>query len=156
MGASAPAPTREATLTLLLRQGQVSASARAEQLNISVQAMRRQLRTLEEEGLVESRAVSAGPGRPSNQWRLTKQGHQHFPDGSETFALDLLESMVTSLPPETLATLLNSQALHKADLYRRQLGEGSLEERVRNLVQLRSDEGYVSEMVSRRFIFPTC
>lgn len=147
MGASAQAPTREATLTLLLRQGQVSASALAEQLNISVQAMRRHLRTLEEEGLVESRAVSAGPGRPSNQWRLTKQGHQHFPDGSETFALDLLESMVTSLPPETLATLLNSQALHKADLYRRQLGEGSLEERVRTLVQLRSDEGYVSEMV---------
>ena len=99
MGASAQAPTRQATLTLLLRQGQVSASALAEQLNISVQAMRRHLRTLEDEGLVESRAVSAGPGRPSNQWRLTKQGHQHFPDGSETFALDLLESMVTSLPP---------------------------------------------------------
>ena len=64
MGASAQAPTREATLTLLLRQGQVSASALAEQLNISVQAMRRHLRTLEDEGLVESRAVSAGPGAP--------------------------------------------------------------------------------------------
>lgn len=147
MGASAQAPTRETTLTLLLRQGQVSASALAEQLNISVQAMRRHLRTLEVEGLVESSAVSAGPGRPSNQWRLTKQGHQHFPDGSETFALDLLESMVTSLPPETLATLLSSQALHKANHYRRQLGDGSLEERIRTLVQLRSDEGYVSEMV---------
>ena len=74
-------------------------------------------------------------------------GTSALSDGSETFALDLLESMVTSLPPDTLVTLLNSQALHKADLYRRQLGEGSLEERIRTLVQLRSDEGYVSEMV---------
>ena len=147
MGASAQAPTRETTLTLLLRQGEISAGALSEQLGISVQAMRRHLRTLEDEGLVEASPVSAGPGRPSNLWRLTKRGHQHFPDGSGNFALDLLESMAASLPPETLADLLNRQALQKADHYRRQLGDHSLEQRIRALVDLRSLEGYVSEMV---------
>lgn len=147
MGASAQAPTREATLTLLLRQGEISASALADELGISVQAMRRHLRTLEEEGLVEASPITAGPGRPSNQWRLTQRGHQHFPDGSDAFALNLLESMTKSLPPETLATLLDRQAHEKADSYRHQLGDGPLEQRIRRLVSLRSQEGYVSEMV---------
>tara|TARA_B100000073_G_scaffold337494_1_gene333477 strand:- start:540 stop:1214 length:675 start_codon:yes stop_codon:yes gene_type:complete len=147
MGASAQAPTREATLSLLLRQGEISAGALADELGISVQAMRRHLRTLEEEGLVEASPIAAGPGRPSNRWRLTQQGHQHFPDGSDTFALNLLESMATSLPPETLATLLDRQAHEKADHYRQQLGDGPLEQRIRRLVNLRSHEGYVSEMV---------
>ncbi|QNI56455.1 iron-sulfur cluster biosynthesis transcriptional regulator SufR [Synechococcus sp. BIOS-E4-1] len=147
MGASAQAPTREATLTLLLRQGEISAADLASELGISVQAMRRHLRTLEDEGLVEASPITAGPGRPSNQWRLTQQGHQHFPDGSDTFALNLLESMAKSLPPETLATLLDRQAHEKAHHYRHQLGDGPLEQRIRRLVRLRSHEGYVSEMV---------
>lgn len=146
MGAPSQAPTREATLTLLLRQGEIDAAGLASQLGISVQAMRRHLRTLEDEGLVESTAVTAGPGRPSNLWRLTSRGHQHFPDGSETFAIGLLDSLAQSLPPEMLSALLQQQAQDKADQYRRHLGEAPLEERVRALVDLRSREGYVSDL----------
>jgi len=146
MGAPSQAPTREATLTLLLRQGEIGAAGLASQLGISVQAMRRHLRTLEEDGLVESTTVTAGPGRPSNLWRLTARGHQHFPDGSETFALGLLDSLAQSLPPEMLGALLNQQAHDKADQYREYLGNAPLEQRVRALVDLRSREGYVSDM----------
>ena len=146
MGAPSQAPTREATLTLLLRQGEIGAAGLASQLGISVQAMRRHLRTLEEDGLVESTTVTAGPGRPSNLWRLTARGHQHFPDGSETFALGLLDSLAQSLPPEMLGALLNQQAHDKADQYREHLGDAPLEQRVRALVDLRSREGYVSDM----------
>ncbi|MGB1196398.1 MAG: iron-sulfur cluster biosynthesis transcriptional regulator SufR [Synechococcus sp.] len=146
MGAPSQAPTREATLTLLLRQGEIDAAGLASQLGISVQAMRRHLRTLEDEGLVESTAVTAGPGRPSNLWRLTSRGHQHFPDGSETFAIGLLDSLAQSLPPEMLSALLQQQAQDKADQYRRHLGDAPLEERVRALVDLRGREGYVSDM----------
>ena len=49
MGAQAQAPTRETTLTLLLRQGETSAAKLAETLGISVQAMRRHLRSLEDD-----------------------------------------------------------------------------------------------------------
>ena len=146
MGAPSQAPTREATLTLLLRQGEIAAAGLASQLGISVQAMRRHLRTLEEDGLVESTTVTAGPGRPSNLWRLTARGHQHFPDGSETFALGLLDSLAQSLPPEMLGALLNQQAHDKANQYREHLGDAPLEQRVRALVDLRSREGYVSDM----------
>ena len=146
MGAHAQAPTRETTLTLLLRQGEMSASHLASQLGISVQATRRHLRSLEDEGLVESTQVSAGPGRPSNHWRLTDQGHHHFPDASEDFALGLLHSMAATLPPEAMRSLLNQQALDKAGHYRRQLGSAPLQERIARLSELRRQEGYVTEL----------
>jgi DeoR family suf operon transcriptional repressor len=54
MTSSSPATTHEAALTLLLRQGEASAGELAEQLELSVQVMRRHLRSLEDKGLVEA------------------------------------------------------------------------------------------------------
>ncbi|HJL68511.1 MAG TPA: iron-sulfur cluster biosynthesis transcriptional regulator SufR [Prochlorococcaceae cyanobacterium Gl_MAG_24] len=145
MNAEAQAPTREAALTLLLRQGQSSAANLAASLGISVQAMRRHLRSLEDDGLVEASPMPTGPGRPSNLWQLTQQGHSRFPDGSENFALGLLESLTETLSPEAFAALLGQQALTKANHYREQIGSGSIQHRLEKLVELRRREGYETE-----------
>ena len=47
MSVSAQAPTREAALSLMLRQGELTAAQLAEALQVSVQVMRRHLRSLE-------------------------------------------------------------------------------------------------------------
>ena len=49
MSVYAQAPTREAALSLMLRQGELTAAQLAEALQVSVQVMRRHLRSLEEE-----------------------------------------------------------------------------------------------------------
>ena len=141
---SSPASTHEAALTLLLRQGEASAAELAQQLGVSVQVMRRHLRSLERDELVEASPQSGGPGRPSNRWRLTDQGRDQFPDGSQRFALGLLYSMRASLPEETVRTLLNQQAEDKASRYRDRIGNGSLQQRLEQLASLRRDEGYVT------------
>ncbi len=138
-------PTREAALAVLLRQGECTAAELAEQLSVSVQVMRRHLRGLEEERLVEASSSQSGPGRPSNRWRLTVAGHSCFPDGNEAFALGLLQSMATTLPAETQDVLLQHQAVVKAANYRQQIGEGSLQQRLQRLAELRCSEGYVTE-----------
>jgi DeoR family suf operon transcriptional repressor len=138
-------PTREAALSLLLRLGEATAGDLAAQLNVSVQVMRRHLRTLEEEGLVEASSGAAGPGRPSNRWQLTARGQGRFPDGSEAFALSLLSSIADTLPASTVQDLLERQAEEKAARYRRQLGSGPLRERLERLVDLRRGEGFVAE-----------
>ncbi|MGB5136244.1 MAG: iron-sulfur cluster biosynthesis transcriptional regulator SufR [Prochlorococcaceae cyanobacterium] len=140
-----PSSTREATLSLLLRRGRATASELASALGVSVQAMRRHLRSLEDDGLVQASPAGEGPGRPSNRWQLTAKAQDHFPDGSEQFALSLLESISGSLPAETLQGLLAQQALHKAQLYRARIGEGPLQQRLERLVDLRRQEGYVAE-----------
>lgn len=141
----APSPTRDAILALLLRHGACTAAQLADELKVSVQAMRRHLRSLEEDDLVASSTTTEGPGRPSNHWRLTSKGQGRFPDGSEHFALGLMESLAGSLPPEAVQQLLERQARQKAHDYHQQIGNGPLEERVQQLVELRRREGYVAE-----------
>lgn len=141
---SAP-PTRDVVLALLLRHGEATASELSHRLSVSVQVMRRHLRSLGEEGLVEASPTVEGPGRPSNRWRLTGAGRSRFPDGSEHFALGLLQSLAATMPPEEMRRVLDSQAVQKAGDYRRRIGSGPLTQRLERLVDLRRQEGYVAE-----------
>ena len=140
--------TREAVLSFLLRQGSSSAANLAVVIGVSVQAMRRHLRSLESDGLVESKSRSEGPGRPFNSWQLTPQGHNGFNDGSgsEKFALDLLGSIEANLSQERIAEILNLQTLEKAISYRKKIGEGSLNSRLEKLIELRKQEGYLAQL----------
>ena len=138
------ANTRDAVLALLLEQGEAEAGDLARAQGISVQAMRRQLRSLGEAGLVEASTSSGGPGRPSNRWRLTSRGRRRFPDGSDRFALGLLDSMRATLPEQTVRDLLDQQAEAKAIHYRNQLGELPLPQRLQRLAALRREEGYAT------------
>ncbi|MEA5412810.1 iron-sulfur cluster biosynthesis transcriptional regulator SufR [Synechococcus sp. BA-120 BA3] len=138
-------PTREAALSLLLREGEATAGQLAAALGVSVQVMRRHLRSLEDDGLVQASAPHEGPGRPSNVWHLTALGQGRFPDGSETFALGLLHTLTESLPADTLELVLRQQAEEKAADYRGQIGSGPLAQRIERLVELRRKEGYVAE-----------
>ena len=137
--------TRVSALALLLRLGETTAAQLAERLGVSVQIMRRHLRGLEEEGLVASSPAPEGPGRPTNRWHLTAEGRSQFPDGGQQFALGLLESMADTLSPGTVQQLMAQQALQKAQTYRLQIGTGSLQNRLEQLVDLRRREGYVAE-----------
>ena len=92
-----------------------------------------------------SESMSGGPGRPSNRWRLTANGRGRFPDGSEHFALGLLQSLSTALPPEQVKDLLSTQADCQAGRYRDQLGDEPLSGRLEKLVELRRREGYVAD-----------
>ena len=138
------ANTRDAVMALLLEHGEAEASNLARTHCISVQAMRRQLRSLAEAGLVEASTCSSGPGRPSNRWRLTDLGRRRFPDGSDRFALGLLDSMRAALPEETVRELLNRQAETKAIHYRDHLGAEPLPQRLERLAELRREEGYAT------------
>lgn len=140
----APA-TRDSVLAVLLRQGEATAADLASRLGVSVQVMRRHLRSLEEDGLVQASASQEGPGRPSNRWCLTTAGHDCFPDGSETFALGLLQTLRENVPQELVRQLMLQQGLAKAEEYRRRIGEGPLSQRLERLVDLRRAEGYVAE-----------
>ena len=139
------ANTRDAVLALLLEHGEADAGTLARNQCISVQAMRRQLRNLAAAGLIEASTSVCGPGRPSKRWRLTDQGRRRFPDGSDRFALGLLDSMRAALPEAVVCELLNRQAEAKAISYRNHLGEEPLPQRLERLAELRREEGYATQ-----------
>lgn len=145
MATTAQPATRDSVLSVLVRVGECSAADLAAKLGLSVQILRRHLRSLEDAGLVESSPTPSGPGRPCNRWRLTRQGRGRFPNASESFALELLDSLVNHLPDPTLRAVLQQQLQDKAQYYSQVMQPGDLASRVQQLVHLRRKEGHLSE-----------
>ncbi|MGB3615029.1 MAG: iron-sulfur cluster biosynthesis transcriptional regulator SufR [Elainellaceae cyanobacterium] len=145
MTASHPPSSKEDILQYLAKQGQATAQNLAGYLNISPQATRRHLKDLEIDGLIEHQTVQLGIGRPQHQYCLSRQGRDRLPDQYDDFALSLLNTLAETVSPEEMGTILHKQWMRKALDYRDRIGFGGLEERVKRLVALRQEEGYMAE-----------
>ncbi|MGE5659373.1 MAG: iron-sulfur cluster biosynthesis transcriptional regulator SufR [Actinomycetota bacterium] len=137
--------TKQDILQYLLREGKATAQELAESLEISPQAIRRHLKDLEAEGLIQYQSVQAGMGRPQHIYELTLQGRDRFPNRYGEFAVSLLDALAETVGHDQVSTILQKQWERKALEYRRRVGTGSLKERVLKLVELRRAEGYMAE-----------
>jgi len=137
--------TKQDILNYLLKQSQASAQELAGALNVSPQAIRRHLKDLESDGLIEHEAIQASMGRPNFVYSLSREGRDRLPDRYDEFALSLLNTLAETVGHDQVGTILRKQWERKAEEYREQLGTGSIAERVANLVKLRQAEGYMAE-----------
>ncbi|WP_088890368.1 iron-sulfur cluster biosynthesis transcriptional regulator SufR [Leptolyngbya ohadii] len=145
MTAAQQPSTKQDILHHLLKQGQATAQELAEHLNISPQAIRKHLKDLEDEGLIEHQAIQAGMGRPNYQYQLSRKGRDQLPDRYGEFAVSLLDTLAETVGKDQVSKILRKQWERKALEYRDRVGEGSLQERVAKLVELRQAEGYMAE-----------
>lgn len=137
--------TKQDILQFLLKGGQGTALELAESLDISAQAIRRHLKDLEAEGVIQYRSVQAGMGRPQHIYELTSLGRDRFPNRYGDFALSFLDTLAETAGREQVISILRKQWQRKATEYSRLVGAGSLSERVSKLVELRRAEGYMAE-----------
>ncbi|HED64548.1 MAG TPA: ArsR family transcriptional regulator [Planctomycetes bacterium] len=149
-----PTTTRERLLRLLKTRGPATAPRLAASLSVTPVAVRQHLALLADEGLVTSEAPPArgSVGRPARSWRLTSQGHALFPEGYADLALDLIETLESSLGPSALETFLAHRLEKQVERYRARLPRAStpLPERVRALARLRTEEGYLARSRKER------
>jgi DeoR family transcriptional regulator, suf operon transcriptional repressor len=136
---------REDILRFLLKRGTATAGAIADHLEVTPQAIRRHLKTLEASELIEYQSAQEGIGRPNHLYQLSRKGREHFPDQYDQFALSLLNTVASTLGPEQVGKLLKHQWQNKAREYRDKLGQAPLKERMQALVKLRQAEGYMAE-----------
>ncbi|WP_421654485.1 iron-sulfur cluster biosynthesis transcriptional regulator SufR [Leptothermofonsia sp. ETS-13] len=137
--------TKQDILHLLLKQGQATAQELAEHLQISAQAIRRHLKDLETAGLIVHQVTNEGMGRPNYVYALSREGRNQFPHRHDEFAISLLDTLTETVGPDQVGSILRKQWERKALEYRQRLGNGSLEERVKSLVGMRREEGYMAE-----------
>ncbi|MBW4615127.1 MAG: iron-sulfur cluster biosynthesis transcriptional regulator SufR [Desmonostoc vinosum HA7617-LM4] len=146
--------TKQDILEYLLKHSQAKAFELAAVLDVSPQAIRRHLKDLEAEGLVlYSISEQAGMGRPQHVYQLSRQGRDRlqktasdrFGDGYGEFAVSLLDTLAETVGHEQVKSILQKQWERKAQEYRDRLGNGSLAERVANLVRFRQAEGFMAE-----------
>lgn len=146
LGARSPA---EKIMLALKMRGAQTAAAIGEHLGTTGEAVRQQLVRLAEEGLVAPHSVSQGVGRPAQFWDLTEAGNKHFPDTHADLTVQLLHSVRTILGEDALDTLIAHRETETRRQYQARLKDLSLDQRVKELADIRSAEGYMANAEKR-------
>lgn len=138
--------TKQDILQYLLQQGQATSSALAENLEVTPQAIRRHLKDLSDEGLIEHEVMQGKMGRPQYVYHLSRTGRDRFPHRYGEFAVSFLDTLTETLGEEQVSQVLRKQWQKKAQEYKQHLGDGSLQQRINKLVEIRKQEGYMAEL----------
>ncbi|WEJ57506.1 metalloregulator ArsR/SmtB family transcription factor [Devosia sp. FJ2-5-3] len=130
----------------LKMHGTLSAAALGQHLGTTGEAARQQLLRLAEEGLVEARSLSAGVGRPTQQWSLTAAAQARFPDTHAALTVQLLDIVRSQLGEGALDTIIATREAETRQAYEGAVANATdLKDRVAALADLRSREGYMAE-----------
>lgn len=141
--------SKRAILDLLKRQGPSDASSLAQNLGITAMAVRQHLYALEADGLVAFKAAPAlgGRGRPSKLWQIERAADGAFPDAHAELSVELIGNIKSVFGERGLDKLIEKRTEHQIAAYRAALATASsLKDKVKRLVRLRSEAGYMAEM----------
>jgi len=143
MQATEDLSTRDTILHLLKTNGELSAKALTERLNITTMAVRRHIDALERDGYIDSKTVRQSMGRPMAVYYLTPRSEALFPNKYHAVALDLLEELVQESGIDMVERLFERRkdSLHKK--YADSMDAKDLEGKVAALAQIQNENGYM-------------
>lgn len=100
-------PTRDRVLQAISEHGPVTATALAEELGLTVPAVRRHLDNLAESGLIEDRESTSSPssrgrGRPARSYVLSEGGHLALESDYDHLATEALRFLSAEAGPEAV------------------------------------------------------
>ena len=132
---------------MLKSRGSLTASALARALGITVVGTRQHLAKLHAEGLVAFDDQAGEVGRPKRFWRLTAKGHGRFPDTHGDLTVNLIGGIRSVFGEAGLDRLIEARQVAAVAAYCRALEPCSnLEDRIRAVARLRTEEGYMAEL----------
>ena len=141
-----PSDNSSRLLYTLKSRGPLATGALARALGITVVGARQHLAKLHAEGLVAFDDQAGEVGRPKRFWRLTAKGHGRFPDTHGDLTVNLIVGIRSIFGEAGLDRLIEARQASSVTGYRRALEPCSgLEDRVRTVARLRTEEGYMAE-----------
>lgn len=141
--------SQDRILQRLKTRGPQSVKILSKQLDMTTMGVRQHLAELESKGLVgQTQEERQTRGRPVHLWKLSKSGHDRFPDGHSQTTIELIDVIRSTLGEESLNQLIDTRSEKIEAAYRAQLMSTPLElqQQIERLAQLRSDEGYMAEV----------
>lgn len=123
-------------LTFIKQQGETTNAAIANQLNVSYEAVRQQLRQLEAAQLVvarKKRPEGQRVGRPTRVYTLSPTGDHLFPKAYDELAVELIDTLAAALGTEALRQVLASLTDENVRQWAPHLQDKSLLERLEAL-----------------------
>lgn len=137
--------TREQILTLLRRQGQMTAAELSDALGIGAVGVRQHLALLDRDGLVRTAGVRRGVGRPSHLYTLTEHAEALFPKRYDRLAMDALAFVEARGGAAAIDQLFEARRRQLAQQYAPRLAGKSRPEQVQELAAILTEQGYMCE-----------
>ena len=138
--------TKKQILLTLKRQGSVSLGDLAGDLGISKMATLKHLTVLESKHLVERSFRAGGRGRPRAFFALSEGSAGLFPGAYTHMTLCALRFIEEKLGRDAIVRLLKQRAQEVLDANRNRVRDGTLKEKVSDLVTIRDEGGYMAEL----------
>jgi predicted ArsR family transcriptional regulator len=141
-----PSDNSSRLLYTLKSRGPLATGALARALGITVVGIRQQLAKLHAEGFIAFDDQAGKVGRPKRFWRLTAKGHGRFPDTHGDLTVSLIGGIRSIFGEAGLDRLIDARREWAVVVYRSALEAcAGLEDRVRTVARLRTEEGYMAE-----------
>ena len=139
------ASTKQEILRILKREGQSDLQQMAGKLGISRMAVHKHAKDLEARGLIERVPVRSGPGRPRLAMKLSKSAGDLFPKAYAEVTCSALAFIEEKLGRKAVEEALRRRQTTVMPGYKARVQADSLGGRVKQLAQLRDEEGYMAE-----------
>lgn len=139
------ASTKQEILLLLKREGQSDLQTVAARLGISRMAVHKHAKDLEARGLIERIPVRKGPGRPRLAMRLAPGATDLFPKAYAEVTCSALAFIEEKLGRKAVEEALRRRQTTVMPGYRERIQGDSLGARVKQMAELRDQEGYMAE-----------
>ena len=140
-------PARNAVLSLLQREGPISADSLAERLKLTGMAVRLHLGALQMADLAAFDTQSRPRGRPVQMWRATPKAAAQFADSHSALAVDLIHQMKKAFGDEGMDRILRLRTAEQEKSYRAKTDAArSLKGKLDQLAKIRTAEGYMAEV----------
>jgi DeoR family transcriptional regulator, suf operon transcriptional repressor len=138
--------TRQDILNYLHEKGTADINELAETLSLSPVTIHYHINVLQRDGLLESKAVRQGVGRPRNVFTLRDTAFERFPQGYHRLSdrlLDLLKSRMTEADIQALFEHIGAEI---ASEHAMDLSGKPLEKKIETLIDLLGEEGFMSRL----------
>jgi predicted ArsR family transcriptional regulator len=139
------ASTKQEILVMLKRDGQCDMQQVAKRLGISRMAVQKHAKDLESRGLIERVPVRGGPGRPRLAMRLAPKASNLFPKAYAEVSCSALAFIEEKMGRKGVEEALRRRQTTVMPGYKQHVQADSLEGRVKQLTELRDEEGYMAE-----------
>ena len=136
--------TREVILHTIKSSPQSTVEELAEAADISPVTVRHHLNALQAEGAIELATIRRKVGRPYYVYSLSERGQELFPKRYVRLTSRLLDEMKDRLPEKLLAEIFEGVVDTVLREHRGEFEHLSLEQRLDYLVNLLSEEGFLS------------
>ncbi len=137
--------TRRALLIALRKRGEARAEELAEQLDVTVSAVRQHLQSLTAADLVAHREQRAGPGRPRHVYRLAPAAEALFPRSYGELTVELLD-YIGDEDPDLVARAFERRRRARVERTRERLAGLDFDARVAEVARVLDEDGYLAEV----------